>query len=220
MDIARFESYAPAIFCGARTDCFVIDTSRQERVIGIQFRPGGAFPFLRMPAHEAANATYALDDIWPGDAVLLREELLAATSAAQMFAILERTLLARLRAESTLDPAIAFAARCLGGGKPDLRVADVADRLGMTSRRFMDRFRDRTGLAPKAFQRVRRFQRALNSLHLAGRVNWEGNFAALAAGCGYFDQSHFIHDFRHFAGMTPGEYLAVATRHRNHVPLA
>ena len=121
LDIERYESYAPAIFCGARTDCFVIDTSRQERVIGIQFRPGGAFPFLRMPAHEAANATYALDDIWPGEAVLLREKLLAAASAAQMFAILERTLLARLSAKAALDPAIAFAAGCLGR---ESRIAD------------------------------------------------------------------------------------------------
>jgi hypothetical protein len=66
-DFARFESFAPAIFCGARTDCFVIETSQQERVIGIQFRPGGGFPFLNMPASEVANAAYSLDDVWPGE---------------------------------------------------------------------------------------------------------------------------------------------------------
>ena len=218
-NIDKFESYAPAIFCGARTDCFVIDTSRQERVIGIQFRPGGAFPFLRMPAHEAANITLALDDIWPGEAMLLREELLAAESVQRMFAILERILLARLR-PATLAPAVAFAARCLGGRNPDLRVRDVADRVGMTSRRFMDTFRDQTGLSPKAFQRVRRFQHVLNTLHPREPRIWDGNFAALAADCGYYDQPHFIHDFRHFSGLTPGEYLAIATRHQNHVPLA
>lgn len=218
-NIDKFESYAPAIFCGARTDCFVIDTSRQERVIGIQFRPGGAFPFLRMPAHEAANVTLALDDIWPGEAMLLREELLATPSVEQMFSILERTLLTRLT-PAALAPAVAFAARCLGGRNAGLRVADVADRVGMTSRRFMDTFRDQTGLSPKAFQRVRRFQHVLNTLHLRGQRSFDGNFAALAADCGYYDQPHFIHDFRHFSGLTPGEYLAIAIRHQNHVPLA
>ena len=219
-NIDKFESYAPAIFCGARTDCFVIDTSRQERVIGIQFRPGGAFPFLRMPAHEAATVTLALDDIWPGEVMLLREELLAAPSVEKMFAILERSLLTRLSEAATLAPAVAFAARCLGGRNPGLRVADVADRVGMTSRRFMDTFRDQTGLSPKSFQRVRRFQHVLNALHLRGPQLWDGNFAALASDCGYYDQPHFIHDFRHFSGLTPGEYLAIATRHQNHVPLA
>jgi AraC-like DNA-binding protein len=218
-NIDKFESYAPAIFCGARTDCFVIDTSRQERVIGIQFRPGGAYPFLRMPAHEAANSAFALDDVWPGEAILLREELLAATSVEQMFKTLERSLLARLR-PATTTPAVAFAARCLGSRNPGLRVAEVAERVGMTSRRFMDTFRDQTGLSPKAFQRVRRFQHVLNALHIREPRSFDGNFAALAADCGYYDQPHFIHDFRHFSGLTPGEYLAIATRHQNHIPLA
>jgi len=216
-DVGRYESYAPAIFCGARTDCFVIDTSRQDRVIGIQFRPGGAFPFLRMPASEVANATYELDAIWPGETVLLREELMAVTGVAAMFAILERTLLRRLRL-SALDPGIAFAAACLAKEPAGARMGDVAERVGMGSRRFMEMFREQTGLAPKVFQRVRRFQQVLQSIYRSGRL--DGSFAGLAADCGYYDQAHFIHDFRSFSGMTPGEYLVAATPHLNHVPLS
>jgi AraC-like DNA-binding protein len=212
----RYDAYAPAIFCGARTDCFVIDTNRQDRVIGIQFRPGGAAPFLRMPVSEVANATYELDDVWPGEAGLLREELMAAAGVAAMFGILERTLLSRLRPVQ-LEPGIAFAAQWLATGRGDMRMDAVAERVGMGSRPFLERFRAQTGLAPKAFQRVRRFQRVLQALHGGGRL--EGNFAGLAADCGYYDQAHFIHDFRRFAGMTPGAYLAAATPHLNHVPL-
>jgi len=225
-NIARFETYAPAIYCGARTDSFVIDTCRQERVAGIQFRPGGAAAFLPMPAHEVANATYSLDDIWPGQANLLREELLAAPTLPRLFAILERPLLARLSQSGAFHPAIAFAAARLASptSQPGLRVTAVADRVGLSSRRFMDLFRDQTGLHPKAFQRVRRFQQVLQTLHSQSRnriaVEFrQGNWAALAASCGYYDQPHFIHDFRHFAGMTPSAYLAAATAHLNHVPL-
>jgi len=216
-DAGKYDAYAPAIFCGARTDCFVIDTNRQDRVIGIQFRPGGAAPFLPMPACEVANATYELDNVWPGETALLREELMAAPGVAAMFAILERTLLARLRLDA-LDGAIAFAAACLTRRSAAMRVSDVAERAGMGSRRFMEKFREQTGLAPKAFQRVRRFQQVLQSLHTSER--FDGSFAALAADCGYYDQAHFIHDFRRFAGMTPGDYLAAATPHLNHVPLS
>jgi hypothetical protein len=52
LNIGRHNSYGSAVLSGARANCFVIDTCQQERVIGIQFRAGGAFPFFRMPACE------------------------------------------------------------------------------------------------------------------------------------------------------------------------
>jgi len=210
-----FVTHAPAIFCGARTDCFVIETSQQERVIGIQFRPGGAFPFFAMPASEVANATYSLDDLWPGQAASIRDALLEAGSVEAMFSILELALLSRFRPASPLHPAVAFAIRRLARPGECVRVQEVADCVGFGSRRFAELFREQTGLSPKAFQRVRRFQQVLRRLHRQPEDNW----TEIAHGCGYYDQPHFIHDFRLFSGMTPGEYAAAATPHLNHVPL-
>jgi AraC-like DNA-binding protein len=215
---ARFVIFAPAIFCGARTDCFVIDTSQQQRVVGIQFRPGGAFAFLGMPACEVANDTYSLEDIWPGQALLLRDALMNAPSVDAMFSILERALASRLRQSSTLHPAVVYAVAKLGKSADNIRVRDITDRIGMSSRRFIELFRDQTGLTPKSFHRVRRFQQVLQALHK--RVPVDGDLTAVAYHCGYYDQPHFIHEFRLFSGMTPGEYIAVATPHLNHVPLS
>ncbi len=212
---ARFETFAPAIFCGARTDCFVIETSQQERVIGIQFRPGCAFPFLGMPASEVAHAAYSLEEVWPGQGASLRDALMNAGDVQAMFSILERALLARLKHSSPLHPAIVFAIGCLAKPGDGLRVHDVADRVGFSSRRFMELFREQTGLTPKSFQRVRRFQQVLRTLRADSAENW----TAVAHRCGYYDQAHFIHDFRIFSGLTPGEYVAAATPHLNHVPL-
>jgi AraC-like DNA-binding protein len=222
-----YTSHPPAVFCGARSDCFVIDTSRQERVIGIQFHPGGSLPFFPMPASEVANDTYSLGDLWPREADLLREEMLAAsalspntpTGVARMFGILERALLARFRTSfrngRTLTPAVQYAIRQLAHPNGDMRVQRVADQVGFSSRRFIQLFREQTGLGPKTFQRVRRFQQVLQRLHRGADQGW----ASIAADCGYYDQAHFIHDFRAFAGMTPGEYVLAATPHLNHVPL-
>jgi AraC-like DNA-binding protein len=212
---ARFETFSPAIFCGARIDCFVIETSQQERVIGIQFRPGGAFPFLGMPASEVASATYSLDDIWPGQAALIHDALMNAGGVEAMFSILERALLSRLRHSAPLHPAIAFAVSRLARPGASVRVRDVADCAGLSSRHFMELFREQTGLTPKSFQRVRRFQQVLRTLRADSGENWAG----VAYRCGYYDQAHFNHDFRLFSGLTPGEYVAVATPHLNHVPL-
>jgi AraC-like DNA-binding protein len=157
-EIGKFVKYAPAIFCGARTDCFVIETSQQERVIGIQFRPGGAFPFLKMPAGEVANDTYSLDDIWPGKAARIRDALINAPDVAAMFSLLEQFLLAQLQGSARLHPAVSFAVSHLIKPTSNPRIRDLADRVGLSSRRFIELFRDQTGLTPKSFQRVRRFQ--------------------------------------------------------------
>jgi len=206
---------APAIFCGARTDCFVIETSAQERVAGIQFRAGGAYPFLALPASELSGRMYTLVDAWGAQAEQLRERLLEADGVRAIFLLLEQALMERLERRRTLHPAIAYAARRLSLTHDVLRVSEVTSEIGMSTRRFGDLFREQTGLTPKAFHRVRRFQQVLQRL----RGRREENWAELAADCGYYDQAHFIHDFREFSGITPSEYLLTATPHLNHLPL-
>ncbi|MDQ2842257.1 MAG: hypothetical protein M3Y72_14685 [Acidobacteriota bacterium] len=45
-DLTRYDSYGQAVLSGARSNCFVIDSHQKECVVGVQFRPGGAFPFF------------------------------------------------------------------------------------------------------------------------------------------------------------------------------
>jgi len=214
-DVRRFETYGHAVLSGARCDCFVIDTNQQERVIGIQFRAGGAFPFFRMPAWEAEGSSIALEDVWPGRGWEIRERLLEAGAPEAMFAILEEALLAQLVRAPELHPAVTYAvarfARCELGGT----VGAVTERIGLSSRRFIELFHREVGLKPKTFARVRRFQKALRTVRAARRIEW----AQVALESGYYDQAHFIHDFQRFSGFTPAVYATLATPHLNHVPL-
>jgi AraC-like DNA-binding protein len=216
-DVTRYTTHGFAVLSGARSNCFVIDTDQQERVAGIQFRPGGVFPFLRMPVSEAEDSSISLEDLWPGGrAGEIRERLLAARSVEAMFADLERCLLDQLVRPLALHPAIAYALDQLQ--QPAAysgRIAVVSDRVGLSRRRFIELFRQQVGLTPKVFCRVRRFQHVLQTAHLGKDIDW----AQVALESGYYDQPHFIHDFQSFSGLTPGEYLAAATPHLNHVPL-
>ena len=214
-DLTRFATCGTAVLSGARANCFAIDTSQQERVIGIQFRPGGAFPFLRMPASEVENSSVALDDIWPGRAGVIREQILAATTIESMFATLERLLMEQLVRPLELHPAIEFSLDRFRRSAYTSKVTEVADCLGLSYRRFIELFRRQVGLTPKVFCRVRRFQRALQSIHRNNEVDW----IETALDCGYYDQAHFIHDFQTFSGLTPSGYLELATPHLNHVPV-
>src|SRR3984893_9100332 len=89
------------------------------------------------------------------------------------------------------------------------KIAAVADRIGLSARRFIDVFRKEVGLTPKLFCRVRRFQKVLRLVQRGRPVAW----ADVALDCGYYDQAHFIHDFRAFSGLTPTAYLQVWGEH-------
>jgi methylphosphotriester-DNA--protein-cysteine methyltransferase len=214
-NIGRHNSYGHAVLSGARANCFVIDTCQQERVIGIQFRAGGAFPFFRMPACEVEGESFALDDLWPVRAGEIRARLLAAESVDTMFAILERCLLDQLVRPLELHPAVTYALQQFRSPAHSSSVAAVTARIGLSPRRFIQLFHQQVGLTPKTFSRVRRFQRVLCSIHAKREVDW----AQLALDCGYYDQAHFIHDFQAFSGLTPSTYMILATPHLNHVPL-
>lgn len=213
-DLSHYHSYGQAVLSGARTKSFVIDSAQEDRVFGIQFQPGGAFPFFRVPASEIENQSVDLLCLWEMAANNLREQLLAEPTIDRMFLRGEKILLGQLVRPLGLHRAVAFAQRQFSHHPHRVSVGSVLGEIGMSQRRFIQLFHEQVGLTPKAFCRVRRFQRILHTVHRTKNVDW----ADVALDCGYYDQAHFIHDFREFSGITPTAYLARATEHLNHVP--
>lgn len=207
---ARFRIQRGAIFTGARSGFEVIDAECQQRIVGVHFRPGGGWPFLGMPADSLGCYEVELADLPGGLHRNLREQLLEAVEPSAIVRRLEAHLLSLLRIES--HSAVRHAIDRLSR-VPD--VAAVAAETGYSMRRFIRLFRREVGLTPKTFARVRRFQRVVRLLHGRQDVNW----VDVALHCGYYDQAHFIHDFRNFSGFTPGTFLATPREHLNHVPL-
>lgn len=214
-DPARCVTFRGALISGAHSQFQVIDTAQQESIIGVHFRPGGAFPFLGMPAGELRDTTVSLEELWGAGASELRDRLLEAATPERRFAILEQALLARLLRSADGHGAVLFALRRFLAGPHATTITGVTDQIGLSPKRFIQVFRDETGFTPKVFCRIRRFQQALDQMQGRKQVDWTG----VALDSGYFDQAHFIHDFRAFSGINPSAYLRQQTPHRNHVPL-
>ena len=207
-------TFRGSLLVGVHSEFFVIDTSQQECVLGVHFKPGGAFPFLGMPASEVHNTHLSLETLWGAQAGELRERLLEAGEPQAMFRILEDVLLERARRVER-HPAVEFALREFRCVPQKLTIAAVTEQIGLSAKRFIQVFDSQVGLTPKLFCRVRRFQKVVR---LVG-AGLPGDWAGVAADCGYFDQAHFIRDFRAFSGLTPSSYLAQRTEHLNHVPI-
>jgi AraC-like DNA-binding protein len=202
-----------AVLLGPRARHQVIDTQEQRDLVEIDFELGGAAWFFGIPMSEARDEIVELDEVWGRDGAVLRERLLEASTPEEKLLILEETLLAHAVRPLAPDPPIALAVEQLERGVP---VAEVVSRLGWLSKTFVRRFRDRIGLAPKEFSRVRRLQRVLREVAGDGETCW----AQVAFEHGYYDQSHLVHDFRELTGITPTAYSPRSALERNHVPLA
>lgn len=202
-----------ALVCGAHSRFFVIDTVAALTTVGVHFRPGGAWPFFGVPADALTDAHVSLDALWgAGAAAGLRERLMEAATPAARFRVLEEALLARLvRAPAAGHLAVRLAVRALQSARGPVSIRTVAERIGISQRRFGELFRAEVGLAPKVFSRIRRFQDVLAAAGPA--PDW----SRVALECGFYDQAHFIHDFRAFSGLTPSAYLRQRTEHRNHL---
>jgi len=207
--------YRGAWFSGAHSRFLVIDTAPDASMIGVHFHPGGASACLGMPASELQETVVDLESLWGSFARELRERLLAAPDPASKFALLESALRARWCAASADDRVVRHVLRRLLSDPHQVRIGEVTREIGFTPKRFIRAFTDRVGLPPKRFCRVRRFQRVLGAIQQGRPVAW----ADVAVSCGYFDQSHFIHDFQEFCGMNPGDYLREEIEYPGFVPV-
>jgi AraC-like DNA-binding protein len=202
---------ATATVSGARSSYFLLDTSKPFSVIAASFKAGGGFPFFGRPADELHNLAVPLEALVGREACGLIDRLLEACSTQARFLVLEQFLLARLAEHVGRSAAVCYALRAFDGPSRVPRVASIVEEIGWSAARFIATFRDEVGLTPKVYSRIARFRRVVSSLERMQDVDWTD----IALSCGYFDQPHFVHDFKEFAGVTPSEYLIdrVSTNH-------
>ncbi|WLD10963.1 helix-turn-helix domain-containing protein [Planctellipticum variicoloris] len=212
----RCRRFPGIVVSGTYAGAFVIDPTQHASMTGVHFRPGGAFPFFGGATGELANSHLGLEDLWGRSAVELQERMCSAATPLKRFRILEEMLETRLRWPSE-HPAVSLALDIFGPAGIGDSVRAAAKRVGLSQRRFIQVFTAQVGLTPKLFCRVLRFQRAREVVDQTATPNW----AQVALVCGYYDQSHLIHDFLEFSDLSPTDYIGLRSNRllRNHVPL-
>jgi AraC-like DNA-binding protein len=180
------------------------------RQAGIQLSltPQGARALLGVPAGALASADVALADLLGPAGEELLARVRAADGWAARFTALDHGLLRRLRDDDAAPAEVAEAWRLttVGGGR--LRIAQVADRVGWSTRHLEQRFRAETGLGPKEAARVVRFDRARRALARRASHDLAPDLAGLAVATGFSDQAHLTREWRAFSGLAPTRWLA------------
>lgn len=192
------EQTAAAFACGATTQPTHVKSESVDGCVEISMPPWLAFqiwPNLR----DSNSAAMPLGDVLGEDVALIDYifdtcDLFAAVKKVEAFLV--RKLNDADRAQPRRE--IVWAWQKIMQHQSEGRVRGLADEIGWSERHFSNLFRDTTGLEPKSAMRLARFHRAYQRLFSTGE-----SLAAIAADCGYADQSHMTRAFREFAGSTP-----------------
>ena len=131
----------------------------------------------------------------------LTARLAEATSAHQKIALVEAFLLRRLDALPALDSTVQTAIAAVHKARGDISVTALRTDLSLSERQLERTFRQHTGLTPRQFVRLVRFRQVVHLLHQPALLLTDVAYRA-----GYYDQAHFVHDFKALAGLTPGDY--------------
>jgi AraC-like DNA-binding protein len=176
-------------------------------VFGIKFHPGMFRAFSSEPAFRLTNTTRPLSDELGERGPSLSRAIFATSTDLERAAVAENVL-RDARPQRPADAALARDIVLRVRTDTSLQnVAAVARAAGMSDRALQRLFRDYVGVSPKWVVRRFRLQEAAERL-AAG----DETVAAVAAALGYFDQSHFVRDFKSVVGRTPIDYMRMQRR--------
>jgi AraC-like DNA-binding protein len=202
---------------GMMSSSILVASARPVQTLAVRFKPGMAGLFLAAPLQALTDQRADVDLLWGrSDADRLTDALWTSEAPERArLAIIERELLRRLRAsdagatisEARTAASVALVQRALtalDGSGGALRVEQLAAGLGVSRQHLAAQFRQHVGLSPKLFARICRFRQATAAIKAARGA--APDWAQLALDCGYFDQSHLIHDFQEFAASAPERF--------------
>lgn len=200
---------------GVQSERIVIDAS-PKTIMGCQFHPGGAYPFFAPDAQHLRDGHIALEDLWsPAAARALHGRLLEAKTITDKFRILLHALLRAMPRDPVRHPAVGHALSAMARAPFGARVSALAVEADLSDKRFAALFARETGVTPKLYLRMARFQSLLETIWDRAEVDW----AECAHDFGYYDQAHLIRDFRQFSGFTPTQYWRLRGPYMQHVPV-
>ena len=199
LPIADFER---AWISGPHLNYLSISAHERSEMFVIQFKPYGARPFLNRELCDLADRVVTGDDVPDLGLLPMREQLLAAPSSADKFAVAETWLSERFQEELMPPDSILEVAQELEK-QPAAKLNDVLTANNGSRKHVIDLFKKYVGLTPKQYQRILRFNDIFAQMQNDQFLSWSD----IAYSCGYSDQSHFIREFRNFSGFSPESFL-------------
>ena len=178
--------------------------SGKGRVFSIKFRPGAFYPFVQTPIARFTDRSIRCEEVFGAASQALEAALLALDDEAQRIKLVENFLRERLPAPDEQVVLINQIVDHIIADRMILKVDDIVQQFNLHKRALQRLFSQYVGMSPKWVIKIYRLQEAAEQLTDGAAVDW----AQMALELGYFDQAHFIKDFKAIVGLLPSEYVS------------
>jgi hypothetical protein len=193
-----------AMVLGQITEPFYVQPTGYVNSFAVRFYPYGFANFVTVPIIELANKETPIDQLF-GESTsrTLTESIIAAADSKDRIGMLEGFFRDRLSEKSTIDHIVKTTIDAMLLTKGSTPINSILKDDPSKRRQLERKFTRQIGISPKQLGRVIRLQTALKML----LNRQDESFTSIAYESEYYDQAHFIKDFKEFTGTTPKEFL-------------
>ena len=188
---------------GQSTKCIEHTVTGYFRVIGVYLQPTALNTIFSLDAYELNHQNVPLEYIVSES---IQEQLVNAVSVEEKIELISNFFFKQIQKVRNRDKRIEFTSKLLQNGKA---LKDIQVEMNLSERSLERMVKQSIGMSPKLFSRIMRFQSGLNYLRQA---NFE-NLTELTYLSNYFDQSHYIREFKEFTGTNPKKFIQNAQEH-------
>jgi AraC-like DNA-binding protein len=187
---------------GQLTRPLEIEPTGKTGIFSVRFHPGGFEPFATIPIKEMENKAVSLDELFGVEGQEIEKKILKTRSVSEKIKHIETFLSDRLAITETIDRVIKATVETILTANGQLSVNELSKQININRRKLERKFSSAIGLSPKQLSKTIRLQATLKML-----LNKEfTSLTTLAYQGEYYDQAHFIKDFKEFTGLTPKEF--------------
>ncbi|WP_310555568.1 helix-turn-helix transcriptional regulator [Flavobacterium sp.] len=189
---------------GQITQALDIAPTGTTGIFAIRFHPDGFTSFATMVVTDMRNKAVPLTELFGNEGVILEIEMLKTTNVEDKIKIIEAFLMSKLITPQSINNIIKSSIETIMELNGQLSIDDLSDSLKINRRQLERKFSTVIGLSPKQLSKIIRIQATLKMLN-----NKEfTNLTSIGYESNYYDQAHFIKDFKEFTGISPKKFYS------------
>ncbi|MCX7711101.1 MAG: AraC family transcriptional regulator [Clostridia bacterium] len=201
----REHKESSCFFIGLHTQAALIECDMDYGNVCVTFKPFGIYKFFNFPLRELAGQIHNASDVFNKLGKELQERVAEIMDVDKKVLFVQEFLYQQMVSIQRSDPVTEYAINKIISREGLISITELSEEMGYSRRYLVSKFTENLGISPKEFSCIVRFNEVYKKINL-NRFSEDTLYNL------YYDQSHYIKEFKKFTGFTPGEYVSQSNK--------